>query len=67
MIYEVGLAASYHFKKLLLISVYPLQILEIPPLIVVSMNWSFSISEISFKLTSGNLYISSQLQPGVDK
>ena len=67
MIYEVSLAASYHFKKLLLISVYPLQILEIPPLIVVSMNWSFSISEISFKLTSVNLYISSQLQPGVDK
>ena len=67
MIYEVGLASSYHFKKLLLISVYPLQILEIPPLIVVSMNWSFSISEISFKLTSVNLYISSQLQPGVDK
>ena len=38
MIYEVGLAASYDFKKLLLILVYPLQILEIPPLIVVSMN-----------------------------
>ena len=38
MIYEVGLLASYDFKNLLLASAYHLQSIEIPPLIMLSMN-----------------------------
>ena len=67
MIYEVDLFGSYDFENWLLASDYSLQIIEIPSLIVFSMNWYFSISQISFKLIWVNLSLASQLLPAVHK
>ena len=67
MIYEVALLASSDFENLLLASAYPLHTTEILPLIVVSINWYFSISEISFKLTLAKLSMALQIQPVVHK
>ena len=66
MIYKVGLLASWDFENLLLDSAWLLEIIEITPLIMLSTNWYVSVSEISFKLTSVNLNIASQLYAGVD-
>ena len=66
MIYEVDLSTLYDFKNVLLASAWPLQILEIPPLIVLLMNWFSSISKINCKLILVNLAIASQVWSGVD-
>ena len=57
MVYKADFLAWYDFKNLLLASTVTLQIIEISPIITVSMNWYFSIPEISYKLTSVNLSI----------
>ena len=48
---DEGLSAFYDFKNLLLVSAYSLQIIEIPPFVMLSTNLYFSVSKISFKLT----------------